>query len=217
LLYKFILKCYTYLSFMLDEYRNVEKTIIADKLADNNNYFRSTVKTRHPEKKIAIRALVWHLHKMLRLKSVNGFQIIQFLQIPTIENNQNYWKESLNSDSQQFHQYQPNEQRPLTTKWTITSDNRINNHLWQQNEQSPLTTEPTIPSDNRAKNNLWPPEHKKKQYRLMAVSDGLQFLQYQQREQSPLIRRWRFFMSWRMIGRHNMAGSNRLMESQSSL
>ena len=48
------------------------------------------------------------------------------------------WKESLNSDGHQFHQYQQNEQSPLN------SDGH-QFHQYQQNEQSPLTKHNKIP------------------------------------------------------------------------
>jgi hypothetical protein len=46
------------------------------------------------------------------------------------------WKESLNSDGQQFHQYQLNEQSPLTLihwtqKWTMTYDAGTGKKMWR--------------------------------------------------------------------------------------
>jgi len=47
------------------------------------------------------------------------------------------WKESLNSDGQQFHQYQQNEQSPLTlTHWTQKREHNI----WHWKSMSPLGT-----------------------------------------------------------------------------
>ena len=52
-------------------------------------------------------------------------------------------KESLNSDGQQFHQYQQNKQSPLA-KESLNSDKESLNsdgqqfHQYQQNKQSPL-------------------------------------------------------------------------------
>ena len=48
-----------------------------------------------------------------------------------IDFNTTLWKESLNSDGHQFHQYQENEQSPLN------SDGH-QFHQYQQNDQSPL-------------------------------------------------------------------------------
>ena len=47
-------------------------------------------------------------------------------------------KESLNSDGQQFYQYQQNKQSPLTYRKFINCDGQLF-YQYQQNKQSPLT------------------------------------------------------------------------------
>jgi uncharacterized protein YifE (UPF0438 family) len=76
-------------------------------------------------------------------------------------------KECLNSDDQQFHQYQQNKQSPLNT-----DDQQF--HQYQQNKQSPLN------SDGQQ-------FHQYQQNKQSPLnSDGQQYHQYQQKKQSPL-------------------------------
>ena len=143
-----------------------------------------------------------------------------------VTNSTNIYKTNnrlFNSDGQQFHQYQQNEQSPLeqwwstipqvSTKRTITSltvmvnkstsinktNNRLFNsdgqqfHQYQQNEQSPLeqwwSTNPLV-STKRTTTSLAVMVNNStsisKTNNHLLNSDGQQFHQYQQNEQSPL-------------------------------